>query len=104
MGSALLSFENKSADSKRSRMVLYRGALLTFHADSTDTSGQFALMEAEGASGSEPPPHVHRNEDEMFYLLEGELKVMRGTEEITLCPGQSVFLPRGVMHTFKVIS
>jgi mannose-6-phosphate isomerase-like protein (cupin superfamily) len=37
-------------------------------------------------------------------VLEGELKVVRGREELTLQAGQSAFLPRHVAHTFKVVS
>ena len=104
MGSALLSFENKPANARPARTLRFRGGLFTFHVDSSDTSGQFALVEAEGGPGAEPPPHIHRNEDELFYVLEGTLKVLRGNQEITLGPGESGFLPRNVMHTFKIMS
>jgi hypothetical protein len=36
--------------------------------------------------------------------LEGQLKVLRGNEEITLNPGQSAFPSRNVAHTFKIVS
>ncbi len=104
MSTALLSFETKIPDLKPPQFVNFRGGLIKFHADSTDTSGQFALLEMKGGPGGEPPLHVHRNEDELFYVLEGELKVLRGNEEITVGPGQSAFLPRNVAHTFKVVS
>lgn len=104
MGTALLSFENKTADLKPARSVNFRGGLMTFHVDSTATSGEFALLEMRGGSGGEPPLHVHRHEDECFYVLEGQLKVLRGDEEITLNPGQAAFLPRNVAHTFKIVS
>jgi quercetin 2,3-dioxygenase len=104
MSTALLSFEHKFPDKKPARSVNFRGGVITFHADSTDTSGQFALLETKGGPGGEPPLHVHRNEDELFYVLEGQLKVLRGNEEITLGPGQSAFLPRNVAHTFKIAS
>jgi len=46
------------------------------------------------------PPHVHENEDEISYILEGELGVQMGDQEFTMSPGQMVFKPRGVLHTF----
>jgi quercetin dioxygenase-like cupin family protein len=104
MGSALLSFEKQVAQPRPARLILYQGGLFTVHVDSTDTAGQFALLEVEGAPGGEPPLHVHKNEDEMFYVLEGQLKVRRGEEELTADAGDSVFLPRGVAHTFKILS
>jgi quercetin dioxygenase-like cupin family protein len=104
MATALLSFDNRSVDSNPARLLRLRGGLIKIHADSTETGGQFALVELKGASGGEPPLHVHRNEDELFYVLEGYLKVVRGNEEFTLSAGQSVFLPRNVPHTFKIVS
>jgi quercetin dioxygenase-like cupin family protein len=103
MGAALL-FEQRPADSRRSRLIQFRGAQLTIHADSHDTHGHFALLELEGGPGGEPPLHVHRYEDEMFYVLDGRLKLFRGPEEITLRTGESAFLPRNLPHTFKIIS
>jgi quercetin dioxygenase-like cupin family protein len=104
MSTALLSFETKIPDVKPARFINFRGGLIKFHADSTDTSGQFALLEMKGGPGGESPLHVHRNEDELFYVLEGQLKVLRGNEEITLGPGHSALLPRNVAHTFKIVS
>jgi len=52
--------------------VVY-GMLLTNLAESKDTNGAFFLMEATAAPGTEPPPHVHTREDELFYLLQGEV-------------------------------
>ena len=38
-----------------------------------DTEGRFALIENENPPGVGPPPHVHRNEDEAFHVLEGRV-------------------------------
>jgi quercetin dioxygenase-like cupin family protein len=104
MGTALLSFENNAADKKPARSINFRGGLMTIHADSSDTAGQFAMLEMLASTGAEPPLHVHRNEDEFFLVLEGQLRVLRGNEELTLEAGQSAFLPRNVPHTFKIVS
>jgi quercetin dioxygenase-like cupin family protein len=104
MGTALLSLQQTSIDSRLARSIWFRGALITVHADSHDTNGEFALFEASGDPGGEPPLHIHENEDEMFYVLEGRLEAVRGKEKITLEAGDSAFLPRRVPHTFKVVS
>jgi quercetin dioxygenase-like cupin family protein len=104
MGTALLSLQSDFAASTAPRVIRYPAGAITYHADSTDTGGQFALLEMDAKPGVEPPLHVHRHEDELFYVLEGELKVYRGAEEITLNPGDSGFLPRNVPHTFKIVS
>jgi mannose-6-phosphate isomerase-like protein (cupin superfamily) len=44
------------------------------------------------------PAHVHANEDELFYVLEGEHIVRVGKEERRLGPGDSLWAPRGVPH------
>jgi quercetin dioxygenase-like cupin family protein len=46
--------------------------------------------------------HVHRNEDELFYILDGQMLVACGGRTFTAHAGDLVFLPRGVPHTFKV--
>lgn len=66
MGTVLLSLQETSIDSRLARSIWFRGALITVHADSHDTNGEFALFEASGGPGGEPPLHIHENEDEMF--------------------------------------
>jgi quercetin dioxygenase-like cupin family protein len=82
--------------------IWYFGNLMKFHADRKTTSGHYALVEVYGRPGFEPPRHIHENEDELFYVLEGRLTAFRGDEEIELGPGQSAFLPRKVPHTFRI--
>ncbi len=46
------------------------------------------------------PPHVHHNDDEAWYVLEGVLRVRRGDEEIEVQAGCGVMVPRGTPHTY----
>lgn len=46
------------------------------------------------------PPHSHVSEDEISYVLEGELGYRIGDETFAVTPGTSVYKPRGVFHTF----
>lgn len=84
--------------------VWYNGSLMTFLATGEDTQGQFALIEAVQRKGNVPPPHIHRREDEIFYVLEGELTVSVGDRAIKATPGTMVFLPRDVPHSFTIDS
>jgi quercetin dioxygenase-like cupin family protein len=93
-----------SGPSLLERSIWFMGSLMTVHADSAASGGSSALIEMVGAPGQEPPFHTHRNEDEMFYLIEGSLNVFRGQQELVLKPGDSGFLPRGVPHTFQILS
>jgi quercetin dioxygenase-like cupin family protein len=70
------------------------------HASSTDT-GDFALIESVAPAGSQPPLHVHRDEGEGFYVLEGQLTLWVGDAARTLRPGEFLFAPPAVPHTIR---
>ena len=55
------------------------------------------------APKSGPPAHIHRGEDEFFYVVSGEFKFKLG-DRIVSAPARSiVFVPRGTAHTFENI-
>jgi quercetin dioxygenase-like cupin family protein len=58
-------------------------------------------MEAFVPPGGGPPPHIHRREDETFYLIEGEIEFLLGDEKVTAGPGDFVSVPRGTVHRFR---
>jgi hypothetical protein len=53
----------------------YMGSLMSFLVKSSQTRNGLCLLEYRTQPGHEPPPHIHRDQDEAFYLLEGELEV-----------------------------
>lgn len=61
------------------------------------TGGAFTLLE-EIPPLVDTPLHVHRDEDELFYVLEGEHVFRVGDDEYAVGPGGLVFAPRGVPH------
>jgi hypothetical protein len=61
------------------------------------------VMEALMPAGFGPPLHVHHNEHESFYVLEGRLEIVCGPERFEAPAGSFAFLPRGVAHTFRVL-
>jgi quercetin dioxygenase-like cupin family protein len=63
-----------------------------------------SVLESLAPHGDSPPLHVHRTEDELFHVLEGELRVRAGDAEIRLGPGESLLAPKGVPHTYRVES
>jgi len=46
------------------------------------------------------PPHLHRSDDEAWYVLEGTLRVRVGNEVVEARAGSAVFAPRGTPHTY----
>jgi len=64
-----------------------------------DTDGAYALMEVE-LKGDGPPQHIHKNEDEAFYVLEGEVRFLLGEHTSIAKAGAFVRIPRGTRHAF----
>jgi quercetin dioxygenase-like cupin family protein len=73
--------------------------LLLAHNESDE--GAFSLIHLTAPPGFETPYHLHHAEDEAFYVLEGELSVIRDGETIVARPGSYILLPRGVPHGFR---
>jgi quercetin dioxygenase-like cupin family protein len=66
-----------------------------------ENGGAFAIGEHPLEPGVlAAPPHTHTNEDEISYVLEGEIGVMIGDEVYTAPAGSYVLKPRGVLHAF----
>jgi mannose-6-phosphate isomerase-like protein (cupin superfamily) len=64
------------------------------------TRGDLSIVEHPMEPGRLVPPHVHENEDELSYVLEGTFGVKVGDRVATAEPGAYVYKPRGVPHTF----
>ena len=76
------------------------GALVTIKIGANDTAGQYSVMDIETPPGVGSPWHAHRDEDEWFYVHEGECEVYIGDAHMTLTAGGFAFGPKGVPHTF----
>jgi quercetin dioxygenase-like cupin family protein len=76
------------------------GDLYRFLITGAETDGAYFAMEAIVPPGGGPPPHIHRNEDETFYVLEGRCAFRLGDETITATAGDFVNVPRGHVHCF----
>jgi quercetin dioxygenase-like cupin family protein len=80
------------------------GGLMTLRATGEQTGGSLALTEEVRPAGTPTPLHRQPNEDETFYVLEGELTVHVDGEQRVAGPGSTVFIPRGAEHAFTVSS
>lgn len=65
--------------------------------------GAFALIEEITPIGGGPPLHRHRDEDEWFSVLEGRIAIQLDGQRIEAGPGETLFAPRGSVHTFRSI-
>jgi quercetin dioxygenase-like cupin family protein len=77
------------------------GDVYRFLVTGEETNGSYFAMEAIVPPGGGPPPHIHRNEEETFYVVEGEIEFRLGDEVVTGGPGDFVNVPRNTVHTFR---
>jgi len=78
--------------------------LVTIKASSETTDGRVAAIEWFGARGTGTPLHVHRHEDEWYYVTEGEVTFWVGGETISAAAGSFVYGPRNIPHTLEIAS
>jgi len=81
------------------KMIPVPGHKITHKVSGEDTNGAYSLMEVE-LNGDGPPQHIHKNEDEAFYVLEGEVKFLLGEHASIAKAGTFVRIPRGTRHAF----
>ena len=65
---------------------------------------RLAFVELTTRAGEEPPDHTHGTEDEIFYVLNGDLSVRCGDEAFEVAEGGFIFLPRGIEHGYRIRS
>ena len=76
------------------------GDAYRFLVTGAESGGAYFAMEAIVPPGGGPPPHIHRHEDETFYVLEGEVEFLLGDRTFPGSPGDFVNVPRGTLHRF----
>jgi quercetin dioxygenase-like cupin family protein len=68
-----------------------------------DTGGAFTLLEQTNVPGFGIPMHVHKNEDELFHIIEGSIAFTVGDQSLVASASTTVFLPRDLPHAWKVV-
>ncbi|WP_431954799.1 cupin domain-containing protein [Actinacidiphila sp. bgisy167] len=83
------------------RTIWFGDAVYSFKATKESTGGRLTLAEASVPPGSGPPPHLHRELDEAFYILSGRFEFLSGDSTFEAGPGDFVYIPHGVRHRFR---
>jgi quercetin dioxygenase-like cupin family protein len=84
--------------------VWWKSGRATIKAGPEETGNAFSQLVMDEPRGSATPIHIHHNEDETFYVLEGQVTMFSGDERIDLEAGDYFFVPRGVVHAYLVRS
>jgi quercetin dioxygenase-like cupin family protein len=92
------------AEGEGEHLRFWGGGVLTMKATAAETGGAFLLFEDLMAQGKTTPLHLHRNEDETLYVLEGEILVHLDGKNYPVGPRGVAIAPRGFPHAFLVTS
>lgn len=92
------------AEGEGERLRFWGGGVLTIKASAEETGGAFLLFEDHMPQGKTTPLHIHANEDETLYVLEGEILVHIDGRNHPVGPRGVAIAPRGVPHAFLVTS
>ena len=80
----------------------WAGGLAVIKARATDTNGALSTVEVTEPPGAEAPLHVHRRDDESFWIIEGDATFEVGGQSIVAQAGDYIFGPRGIPHRYTV--
>ncbi len=81
--------------------LLGNADIITFKVTAEETAGTLTFLEYDARPRSPGvKPHTHDGHEELFYVLEGTLRMRLGDEVVDAGPGTCVFVPRAVVHAF----
>jgi quercetin dioxygenase-like cupin family protein len=82
----------------------FRATSVRIRVAAADSPDGLSVIDSLAVEGDSPPLHVHSTEDELFHVLEGELRMRLGDDDFRLGPGGIALAPKGVAHTYRVES
>ena len=71
--------------------------------ESSQSGGDYGVVLWTVRAGEEPPLHTHSREDELVYVVQGQLVARVGDTRVEVGPGAYAALPRGAPHTIEVV-
>ena len=91
-------------DRDQGQATWFFNALMTTVASTAETGGAYSLTEHLVTAASNPPMHVQLDEDEAFYILDGEVEFEVDGQVALATAGTFAFVARGAAHTFRVLT
>jgi quercetin dioxygenase-like cupin family protein len=93
-----------STESGPSRHLWFLDNEVTIKVSHLDGSDGVSVLEHPAPYGDSPPLHVHRNEDEIFHILEGEVLFRVADRDVHAHTGDTLLAPKGISHTYRIDS
>ena len=87
-------------DRFNSRQTVLSGFPIDFKVATKDTDGGLFIIENLNKKKGGPPRHLHYEQEEWFYAIEGEYLLEIGEKQFNLGPGDSILAPRKVPHAW----
>jgi len=87
-------------DRFRGEREVFGSRVIDFKVSTLDTNGGLSVSELIDVEKGGPSRHLHHEQDEWFYVVEGEYVIEVGEERYELGPGDSVLAPREVAHVW----
>ena len=88
------------ADRFRGKREVFGSRVIDIKVATLDTDGGLSVAEITSLHKDGPPRHLHQEQEEWFYVLDGEYVIEVGDERYELGPGDSVLAPRKVAHAW----
>ncbi len=82
----------------------FLNGLMTVKASNADTGGAYCLMEHVLTPASNPPMHIQTDEEEAFYVIDGQIEFEVEGQVVLARAGTFALVPRGAAHTFRVLT
>jgi quercetin dioxygenase-like cupin family protein len=92
-----------SVPASATEQLWFLDTLKTVRVRHDDGQDGISVLESLAPHGDSPPLHV-QSEDEIFHVLEGELRMRAGDADVRLSPGETLLAAKGVPHTYRVES
>jgi quercetin dioxygenase-like cupin family protein len=86
------------------RSLWFLNTYVTIRISSRDGSDGISVLEHRASQGDSPLLHIHHDEDEIFHVLEGEVRYRVGDHEHRASAGETLLTPKGIPHTYRVES
>ncbi|HYG89908.1 MAG TPA: cupin domain-containing protein [Azospirillum sp.] len=88
----------------RGEQLWFLDTHVTIRVSYTDGSGGVSVLEHQARHGDSPPLHVHHNEDEIFHIIDGEVRFRVGDDDLRAVAGETLLAPKGIPHSYLVLS